>query len=432
VGVAVKALRVRAEAGDRLSSYEYARTTYADDRGIYRIYGLAAGGYVVSACGTQPFALAFTVYDADAPTFYPASTRAEATVVAVRAGEEVRGVDIRHRGAASHSISGTISGAGAKNRYANVVVASASDGQIVMTANARRGGEPLTFEVPGVADGEYTVRARSWSDEPIESAPRRVVVKGADVTGVTLTLEPLGTIEGSVVVDAPAAERACGEAQQERSKQETVVSLVPEVPQSGDAARRVVQRDTAPGRDDTFSFKGVPLARYRFDVRPPNDDWYVAAIRQQKGAAKSAVVDLGREGVRVASGERITGVTVEMSRGAAKASGKVEAPEGGALPDGLVVHLVPAGAADAENVLRYREMKIARDGEFAFAGVAPGKYWLLARPAPEPDPARPAPSRAAWRADTRAALRRDAAKAGHTIELAPCQRTERVGLPLSP
>lgn len=431
VGVLVTALRVRSLEDERLSGFDNPQMTYSDDRGVYRIFGLGAGAYVVSACGRSQFGQSYTVQDGDAPTFYPSSTRAEATEVTVHAGEEARGIDIRHRGARARSISGTITGAVAASRYGVIVVTNASDGSVVMYSNTQRAGEPWTFEVPGLADGEYLLTARAWSDEPRASAPRRVAVKGADVSGVTLALEPLATVEGSVTVEKPSGspgEGACAEPKTERPTAETIVSLVPETPPAADTARLVLRRDTAPGADDAFAFKGVPLARYRFDVRPPSEDLFVVSITQRAAKATSAAVDLGRDGLRIATGARISGVTVELAHDAAGVSGVVKPPEGAALPRHLIVHLVPAEAAYAEDVVRYREVEVDRDGAFDFVSVAPGKYWLLVRTPVEPDPAKPAPARAAWRADTRTALRRDAEKAGHTIELAPCERVEKLVL----
>ncbi|HXM34575.1 MAG TPA: carboxypeptidase-like regulatory domain-containing protein, partial [Pyrinomonadaceae bacterium] len=72
------------------------RTT--DDRGVYRIYGLAPGTYVVSAGGSGTRASSFSInaYDTDAPTYAPASSRDTAAEITVRAGDETSSVDIRY------------------------------------------------------------------------------------------------------------------------------------------------------------------------------------------------------------------------------------------------------------------------------------------------------------------------------------------------
>ena len=47
----------------------------SDDRGIYRIYGLKPGPYVVNAGGPGQFGLAISNgFDLDVPTYYPSAT----------------------------------------------------------------------------------------------------------------------------------------------------------------------------------------------------------------------------------------------------------------------------------------------------------------------------------------------------------------------
>ena len=61
----------------------------SDDRGIYRIYGLKPGPYVVNAGGPGQFGLATSNgFDLDVPTYYPSATRDTAIPVVVRSGDE--------------------------------------------------------------------------------------------------------------------------------------------------------------------------------------------------------------------------------------------------------------------------------------------------------------------------------------------------------
>jgi hypothetical protein len=47
----------------------------------------------------------------------------------------------------------------------------------------------------------------------------------------------------------------------------------------------------------------------------------------------------------------------------------------------LIVHLVPAETASADEVLRYAEVAADRDGAFEIKNMSPGKYRLLVRAA---------------------------------------------------
>src|SRR5215813_5590679 len=72
------------------------RPRFTDDRGLYRIYGLPPGTYVVFTRNAYFHFL--THYDRDAPTYHPSSTRETAAEVTVASGSENVGVDIRYRG----------------------------------------------------------------------------------------------------------------------------------------------------------------------------------------------------------------------------------------------------------------------------------------------------------------------------------------------
>src|SRR5256885_1489000 len=105
VAVRVRAYMIRDQNGQppRYGAPSRERTT--DDHGVYRIYGLNAGTYVVSAGGGGGFDV--NPYDSDTPTFAPSSTRDTAMEVNVRSGGEATNVDIRYRGEPGHTISGS-------------------------------------------------------------------------------------------------------------------------------------------------------------------------------------------------------------------------------------------------------------------------------------------------------------------------------------
>src|SRR5581483_8026048 len=80
-----------------LAAIPFGNTMYrTDDRGIYRIYGLAAGRYLVSL-GANPMGLgALGKQRYNEQTYHPGVTdKAKAAVVEVKEGAEVAGIDIR-------------------------------------------------------------------------------------------------------------------------------------------------------------------------------------------------------------------------------------------------------------------------------------------------------------------------------------------------
>ncbi|MGH9801456.1 MAG: carboxypeptidase-like regulatory domain-containing protein, partial [Blastocatellia bacterium] len=113
------------------------------------------------------------------------------------------------------------------------------------------------------------------------------------------------------------------------------------------------------------------------------------------------------------------------AEGAASLSGRVVAKEGGNLPNRLRVHLIPAEAAAADEVLRYREIQTEKNGSFEFKHLAPGKYRLLARSISDPDKDnKDKPRPAAFDSTERIKLRKEAEAANNEIELKPCQRVK--------
>ena len=105
VGIGVQAQKIRDLEGRRGSTLPTSPDEIAsrrtDDRGIYRIYGLEPGVYLVKAYGSasgflQPFDMTGAA-SRETPTYYPSSNHDSAVEVTIRGGEEVTGIDIRHR-----------------------------------------------------------------------------------------------------------------------------------------------------------------------------------------------------------------------------------------------------------------------------------------------------------------------------------------------
>jgi hypothetical protein len=252
------------------------------------------------------------------------------------------------------------------------------------------------------------------------SEPRHVTVRGADVTGVELRLSPRASIEGKVVLD-PLPQR-CDEKRQfaleeiilQARRDETVKTPLP--------AHLSFPRDTTANETGGFLLRSLDPARYRLHVSLPGESWYLKSIIAQAPASASAA-DIGRRGIPLKPGERLSGVTVLISEGAASLRGRVTPEkEGARLPAKLVVHLVPTEILSADDVLRYAETVVERDGAFEFKNMAPGKYRLLARAAPDDEPGDRPPAPVAWDANERAKLRKEAEAVKIEVDLKACQR----------
>lgn len=166
-----------------------------------------------------------------------------------------------------------------------------------------------------------------------------------------------------------------------------------------------------------FSIRGLKAGRYRLEPLLPGADWYVKEMRL--GGAPE--VSVARNGLTLKSGERLTGALITLGDGAAGLKGKIVAAGDARLPSRMRAHLAPAEPEARDEALRFAEAPVESDGAFSFSNVAPGKYWLLARPiaeAPNDKPIRPA----AWDTAERAKLRWETEATNIVIELKPCQR----------
>src|SRR5215475_4258089 len=445
VGVRVQASKERElEGGQKyVGDMRQMGGRLTDDRGVYRIYGLEPGVYVVGVSNDQARLYGGYFAGREATTWHPSSPRATAAEIMVRSGEEITGVDIRHREERGHTISGTVSGVVGSGEGAEstmIILMSGADRQLAgMTGTVFAKG----FAMFGVPDGEYeiaAVRMNSTRTEFTGSAPRRVAVKGADVSGLELKMAPPASISGKVKIESSAVTGAGGAGKspceggsgaKDRAKvEEVLLSAAPE-DQSQPPIRSIIPEiryfggvlGGAPNEKGEFALNRLAAGRFRIKVDLPDDGLYIRAITQPAPGAVKKPVDASRGGVTVKAGEKLSGVEVIIAEGAASLNGRVvPVKEGSKLPSRLRVHLIPAEVSAADDVLRYAETTVRDDGGFEFKHIAPGKYLLHARQVAEKeandDQLRPT----VWDAIERAKLRREAAAAKNEIELKPCQR----------
>ena len=442
LGVRVRAFMVRDATGKptkgRVMSFSERST---DDRGIYRIYGLAPGTYVVQAGGGGGPQSNLNATDFDAPTYAPSSTRDTAAEIPVRGGEETT-VDIRYRNEPGHSISGKVKMQG--NLGASINVSQVGDG-LLPTSGAFQPSSAQGFVMSGIADGEYEIIAQ----EPLTQTaafpdiavtdPIRVTVRGADVTGLELIPKPLASISGKIILE----DSKLTECEKKRRPlfSETMVSVLQnrkEERADSMTLLRLYVGTASPDKDGAFTLKNVRPGQYSFSPRFFARYWYLKAMtasaaaptaRQPKTTA-SPSPDVTRSWMQVKSGDRISGLAITLSEGAASIHGLIAKADDLRVESGLRVYLVPSERERTNDALRYFTSELNADGTFSLSNLPPGKYWLLAQQPPGDTPTSTEKLRLPDAVEARSNIRRAAESAKTEIELKPCQNVTDYKLPL--
>ena len=191
--------------------------------------------------------------------------------------------------------------------------------------------------------------------------------------------------------------------------------------------------DSVADAKGSFTLRNLPSGTYRIDPRAPASGWYLRSISSgaaQPAPARNSNPVVARDSITLKTGERVSGLTVTFTEGAASLRARIVAPEGPNLPARMRVYLVPAERESIDNVLRFFEAAVDGDGRVAIDNVAPGRYWIIARPAEENESTRVKLIR--QDSDLRAKVMREAEGLKKETSFKPCERTVDYDLPYAP
>jgi hypothetical protein len=205
--VSVRAVRYSYTMGKRQLAPAAGAST--DDRGQFRIFGLPAADYYVSAVygeGMMDFAQSES-RDGFATTYYPGTPSAsEAQRVRVGAGTEQGPISFALIPARGSKVSGTVllsTGDPPPMGFLMLQSGSPDDGSLDM-----RGGGMLqpdgSFSLSNVAPGDYVLHANfgmGRQDENAESGSWPITVVGEDLVGLTLTTSRPTHLSGQVMFE---------------------------------------------------------------------------------------------------------------------------------------------------------------------------------------------------------------------------------------
>jgi hypothetical protein len=417
-GLQVRALtyRITRPAGDRQLVEVPDTTVLSDDRGIYRIFGLASGEYAVivrPGAGAEAFTAGLRTvtaadvkqaladvrqsrdrrtpglpaampprsgYPADpsgrvafAPVFYPGTTRAsQARLITVAPGEERAAIDIELEYVPIARIAGTVIGSGGASSPAYVRLVPDPE-ETLAGQNAFRGittNPDGAFAFDAVPPGRYVLAARASSDGAMALrydaaralwASTELVVDGQDILNVVLSPVPGITLEGRLVFQG---QRAPPRLSDFRGMGLPLTSRV--VPGSP-----VAMIDGA-GR---FSVYGVPPGTYWPDfqagIRNPLGAWWLKSIVIEGREMLDAPLEL-----RSSS----TGAIVTFGDAASDLRGRVVLPTGEPATNCTVVVFPVERSGWFFNSRRIAAVPIDGQGRYVVRNLPPGDYLIVARP----------------------------------------------------
>jgi protocatechuate 3,4-dioxygenase beta subunit len=355
-------IRLAPAGGGHLREYVPQRST--DDRGLYRLFGVPPGEYVVCTEIRDYESMSRRRIgprvDRFVNTCHPSSlTETDAQVVTVGSAD-LDGIDIRVRRSRTFTISGTIVDA------TGGVPAS----PIVIIHRYRRdgstaGGSPAPggrFEFRDLVPGEYGVEAalgsdpHNWNEGATERGYVAVTIDAGDVADLVVATKKAATVRGRVTFeDGPPAAR---------EGEPLAIEAQPVLRSSGP-----LPRPARVDNDLSFTLSGF-FGPVRLSVRGVPRGWVVKSIRYNGQDITVLPVEFAsdpRQQVEVVLTSRVAIVTGTVT------------DDGGKPAAGAMVFLLPADPKlAATELMFYRAYGAFKEGRFTAGGIRPGDYLIVA------------------------------------------------------
>ena len=342
--------------------YGFMMTT--DDRGVYRLFGVPPGRYIVSAGvdTTRGYTGA-----GNAPYYYPITYHPDvaddsrATVIEVTSGGEATGVDIvLGRSARTYSATGRIVDAetgrpvpGLDFGYGTLQPNGTNFSSSFTTGAASNARGEFRFE--GILPGRYAAFAISREQSAWYSEPVMFQVTDADVAGLEIKVRHGATLNGVVVMEG-------GNDQAPKLSDLRFGVYV--------ASQSITSPRSGPplnvGPDGSFRATGLQAGKatvYLATYPVPNG---VSILRIERDGVEQP------EGVEIGAGEQVSGVRVVLGYATGSISGQARI-EGGPLPEGLrlIVNCHPVGSDSRQNM---RQVLADARGRFVIKALMDGEY----------------------------------------------------------
>jgi hypothetical protein len=339
-----------------------------DDRGEFRIFGVPPGDYVIVA--------SFDTMDLGSrdrvryvPTYYPGTPSVqEAQRLTIALGQEVPGITFALARAATATIRGVVrpSGGNALGPFTLVHAREVGGMQVHVPLSSAITAADGSFALAGLLPGTYMVEAQAPAGA--EFAATEIIVEGADVAGLILTLSKGTTARGRIRFDTNDPPSGL------RPSDVFVTTRLIE-PQSLDA------HAPPPITHDNWTFE-LPGLRGRGFIRAGTlGDWQLKRVRLDGVDVTDTPLDFATP---------LEGLEIELTQRATTVTGSVADDAGAVAVDATIILFAEDSGKWGPHSRFVQSARPDQRGQFTIKGLPPGEYVAIAvdylEPGQERDP----------------------------------------------
>lgn len=352
---------------DGLAMFVSVATAQTDDRGEFRLAGLPAGQFYVSAfdpafarVGDETGPLRYT------PTYYPGVVFAEqATRVSVTPGAEPSlRVVFKLQIMRPSRVAGTIRTQDGRQLVSGAVImrpvyteglASVPSQDVTILPDG-------SFAFRNVPPGQYQIRARGDVDQQSPSllSTFRVRVEGRDIDNVEMRLVPGARIDGRLVVEAVRTPKS----------QQTFAGVRVNAPfTDGSAFGDSLTGDVQP--DLSYAVGGLMTGSHVIRIEGLQGPWVLKSVTWRGQ-------DITDTGVEAESQQVFSDVVVTITDRASEIAGLVQDGQGAAVADATVLIIPVSSQFWAKTSRRFRLLRSDAAGRYVVRGLPSGEYRAVA------------------------------------------------------
>jgi hypothetical protein len=295
-------------------------TTFTDDRGIYRLYGVPQGHYRVAAGDISAAHSAVTGRTAFPRTFFPDSVdEGKAKAAAVTGGQEVKGIDIKMPPAKpAFSVRGRVIDGTTGRPVSNVSIGLGFyDAQ--KRIGARSGNsttnEKGEFQIDRVPAGRYSIFVPA-ANETVETygQSQEFEVIDEDVSGIVVTTARTASVSGFVTIEGDASPQLL---QLVKSTRFLATTFPNKESGRGSSSQAFTVRENG-----TFDVSGLLPGRLNinFTMRSGGNYPVLRVLRLEHEGRRDAI--------ELNPGDRLTGVRIVVVEATSGLRGKVKFVDG--------------------------------------------------------------------------------------------------------